>query len=104
VQEKKRVGSRRNNLAINRLLIFPTLITKAQPKTRSAALAIFFGTFILVSRDYYSNNALKDNLCLIFRYVAFDMLRFWKYALYAFLRFALFKEKSARMHGYKVVT
>ena len=31
----------------------------------------------------------------------FDMLRFWKYALYAFLRFALFKEKE---HGYKVVT
>ena len=32
----------------------------------------------------------------------FDMLRFWKYGLYAFLRFALFKERrsSRRREGF----
>ena len=41
------------------------------------------------------SNANSD-LCV------FDMLRFWKYGLYAFLRFALFKERrlSRRREGF----
>jgi hypothetical protein len=77
---------------------------KAQPKTRFASRTIFFVTFILISRDYASNNALKDNLGLIFPYLVFDMLRFWKYALYAFCGLPCLRRKRAREHGYKVVT
>jgi hypothetical protein len=34
----------------------------------------------------------------------FDMLRFWKYGLYAFCGLLCLRRKRARKHGYKVVT
>jgi len=49
--------------------------------------ATIFMTFSLASRDYAISDYVKGNLCDILR--GFDMLRFWKYALYVFLRFAL---------------
>jgi len=49
--------------------------------------ATIFMTFSLASRDYASNDFVEENLGDFLR--GFDMLRFWKYALYVFLRFAL---------------
>jgi len=59
----------------------------------------FFATFILVSRNYASNNALKDNLGLIFRYVFVICYVFGNMAYMLFLRFSLFKKRRSTGEG-----
>jgi hypothetical protein len=57
-------------------------------------IAEFFCNFFLVSRDYASNSALKDNLGLIFRYVFVICYVFGNIPYTLFLRLALFKERK----------
>ena len=67
---------------------------KTQPKQFLSST--IFMTFSLASRDYASNDYVKGNLGDIL--CGFDMLRFWKYALYAFCGLPC-KEKTSKGEG-----